>query len=54
MSNALAFFNGRNGTLHLTIGGYNVTLHEGEAWELLDAIERELSHASLVADHKGD
>lgn len=54
VSSALVFFNERNSTLHLTIGGHSITLHEGEAWDLLDAIERELSHASLVADHKGD
>lgn len=53
MSGTLAFFNERSSTLHLTVGGYNITLHEGEAWELLDAIERELSHI-WVADHKGD
>lgn len=54
VSSTLVFFNERNSTLHLTIGGHSITLHEGEAWDLLDAIERELSHASLVADHKGD
>jgi len=49
-----AYYDERNDTLTLRIGGALHTLHSKEAWSLLDSIERELHGPSLVADHKGD
>lgn len=49
-----AFYDERNDTVTLSIGGQNHTLYASQAWDLLDQLQVELDLAGKVADSRGD